>query len=155
MACGAAGRYLNGVSAVTGPRPLAKEPRAMLPTRTRNRLWGTLALAVCALLVGAPAARTEDPKVTEGGDSVKGDVKDVMDLKVTPVKLRANVLGCLFWADRDGTGFWTLDPVGTLRLISFPDLKETRKIEIDKKCSWAAPSAEGLVVSVTETQEVW
>lgn len=96
-----------------------------------------------------------DITVSTPKESVKGDTKEVLDLKVTPIKLRANTLGCMFWADVKGTAFYALDPVGTIRKISFPDLQVTQKIELDKKCSWLSPSAEGLVVSVAELQEVW
>src|SRR5207249_4841458 len=57
--------------------------------------------------------------------------------------------------DDKGTAFWALDPVGTIRRIAFPDLEVTHAIELEKKCSWLSPSAEGLVVSVTESKEVW
>jgi hypothetical protein len=84
-----------------------------------------------------------------------GDTRAEQDLKVTPVKLPATTLGCMFWADAKGTAFYALDPAGTIRKISFPDLKETQKIELGKACSWLAPSAEGLVVSVAAPPEVW
>ena len=88
-------------------------------------------------------------------ESMKGDSKIVDGLKVTPVKIRANVLDCMFWADANGTAFWAFDGSGTIFRISFPDLVVTQKIELNKKCSWLAPSAEGLIVSVEETQELW
>jgi hypothetical protein len=123
-------------------------------SRPVRPIQAALVLALLALTTRAAGAG-DAPQVTSSGESVKGATREVGDLKVTPVKLRANVLGCMFWADKDGTGFWALDPVGACRLISFPDLKEVRKIELDRKCSWLAPSAEGLVASVVETQEVW
>ena len=117
-----------------------------------------LTLAVCAfvhwLTVGSVIA-ADDPKVSTPNDSVKGDTKDVMGLNVTTIKLRANVLGCMFWADKDATAFWALDGAGKIFRISFPEFKVTQKIELGKTCSWLAPSAEGLVVSVSEVKEIW
>jgi hypothetical protein len=123
--------------------------------RTVSKL--VLALAACTLATWAPpgAAAADAPKVATPNESLKGDTKEVMDLQATAIKLRANVLGCMFWADDKGTACWTLDPVGTIRRVSFPDLKLTHTIELGKKCSWLNPSAEGLVVSVAELQEVW
>src|SRR5262245_40913422 len=115
-----------------------------------------VAVAVCALpMWGRARIAADDPKITMPNESVKGDTTEVMGLKVTPVKLRANLLGCMCWADDKGTAFWALDPVGTIQRISFPDLKVTHTIELGKKCSWLSPSAEGLVVSVAEAKEVW
>jgi hypothetical protein len=88
-------------------------------------------------------------------ESVLGETAEVQDAKTTAVKLRANVLGCMCWADDKGSAFWALDPVGAIRRITFPDLQVTHLIELDKKCSWLSPSAAGLVVSVVETEEVW
>src|SRR5262249_11691850 len=134
-----------------------KEPFAVMPTSARRLPQLLLPLAVCTLAAWTPppVAAADEPKVTTPNASVKGDTKDVISLKATPTKLRAYVLGCMCWADDKGTAFWTLDPVGTIRRLSFPDLKETHNIELGKKCSWLNPSAEGLVVSVSEAQEVW
>jgi hypothetical protein len=134
-----------------------KEPSAVKPTSGRRLPQLLWLLAVCTLATWTPppVAGADEPRVTTPNASVKGDTKEVMGLQVTPVKLRANVLGCMCWADDKGTAFWALDPVGTIRRLSFPDLKETHTIELGKKCSWLNPSAEGLVVSVSELQEVW
>jgi hypothetical protein len=114
-------------------------------------------LAACALAAWGPAAAAaaDNPKVTTPNESAKGSSQEVMDLKVTPIKVRANVLGCMCWADDKGTAVWMLDPAGTVRRASFPDLKVTHTAELGRKCSWLNPSAEGLVVSVAELQEVW
>ena len=127
-----------------------------LPT-VRNACTRALALATCALAAWAPAAvaAAADPKVSTPDRSVKGDPQEVMDLRVTPVKVRANITGCMFWGDDQGKACWMLDPAGTIRRVSFPDLKESHTVELGKKCSWLSPSAEGLVVSVAELQEVW
>lgn len=114
-------------------------------------LWSMAGLLAWAALSGPVQA--DDPKVSKSGDTLKGDTKKVGDLAVTPVK--TGPLPCVFWADAKGTAFYTIDSGGTIRRISFPDLKETVQAELQSRCSWLAPSAEGLVVSVTESQEVW
>ena len=102
-----------------------------------------------------PGVLPPPPKVSTSNDSVKGDAKDVMGAVTTPVKIRANILDCMFWADNAGTALWAIDGGGTIFRISFPDLKVTQKIELGRKCCWLAPSAEGLIVSVEETEELW
>jgi uncharacterized protein (TIGR03066 family) len=102
-----------------------------------------------------PPAPKKVATVTASGAALKGDTKNVIDLKVTSVNLKADTLGCMFWADAKGTAFFTLEPTGTIRRISFPDLKEVEKVEFQKKCSWLSPSAEGLLLSLPELQEVW
>ena len=102
-----------------------------------------------------PGVLPPPPKVSTPNDSVKGDAKAVDDLKVTSVKIRANVLDCMFWADANGTAFWAIDGSGTIFRVSFPDLVVTQKIELGRRCCWLAASAEGLIVSVEETEELW
>jgi hypothetical protein len=109
-----------------------------------------LSTLILAALLGWQTVGAADPQ----DESYKGATTDVMDLKVTAVKLRANTAPCMFWADDKGTAFYTLDPVGTIRKISFPDLGESQKIELNKKCLWLAPSAQGLVVTMAD-QAVW
>jgi hypothetical protein len=122
----------------------------------KGRVVGLIMVTfIAAALLAAPFARSQAPSVSSPMESIKGATKSVNDLTVTTIKFRANVLGCMFWADKDGTAFWALDPAGNLFHVTVSDLQIDRKIEIGKKCSWLAPSVEGLVVSVPETQEVW
>jgi hypothetical protein len=126
-----------------------------ITVRSKSKLlWG---LVAGISILGGPweVATAANPKVTQTNRSLKGDTEEVMDLQATPIKLRANVLGCMCWADDKGTACYMLDPAGTIRRVSFPDLKETDTIELGRKCSWLSPSAKGLVVSVSELQEVW
>jgi hypothetical protein len=134
-----------------------EEFASMFLTSARNAPPMVLALAVWTVAVWGPAqdAVAAEPTVTTPNASAKGDTTEVMGLKATAVKLRANVLGCLCWADEKGTAFWALDPVGIVRRITFPDLEVTHAIELGKTCLWLSPSAEGLVVSVAEGKEVW
>jgi uncharacterized protein (TIGR03066 family) len=97
-----------------------------------------------------------DVKVTASGQSLRGATQDLVDLKVTDVTLPARTtLPCLTWADEQGSAFFALDSAGVLRRVSFPDFKAVQKADLGKKCSWLALSAEGLVVSLPELQEVW
>jgi hypothetical protein len=125
----------------------------MPATSSRN---ASFLLAVCvwaAVGLGRTVA-ADDAKVSTPNESVKGATAEVMGVKTTALTLRANILGCMCWADDKGTAFWALDPAGTVRRISFPDLQVTHVIDIGKKCSWINPSAEGPVVSVADSKEV-
>ncbi len=100
-----------------------------------------------------PVAQADDPQVTKSGESLKGASKKYGDLTVTQIK--AGALPCVFWADAKGSAFYAITPAGAIRRISFPDLKETVQADLQSRCTYLAPSAEGLVVSVSESQEVW
>ena len=125
-----------------------KPPEASAPQPGGTTPGGTPAPA-------QPGVVPPPPKLSAPNESMKGDLKIVDGLKVTPVKIRANVLDCMFWADANGTAFWALDGSGTIFRISFPDLVVRQKIELGRKCCWLAPSAEGLIVTVEETEELW
>jgi hypothetical protein len=96
------------------------------------------------------------PKPTTPGDSLKGDARAVMDVLVTTVKLPVKTMPrCLTWADEKGSAFYTLDEIGELRRLSFPDLKEEWKLDVETRCSWLALSAEGLLLTLANGKEVW
>jgi hypothetical protein len=96
------------------------------------------------------------PKPAATGDSVKGDSKDLMGLKVTDIKLPSKTtLPCLTWANAKGSAFFALDGTGVLRRISFPESAETARIDLGEKCSWLGLSVEGLVLSLPGPGEVW
>jgi uncharacterized protein (TIGR03066 family) len=103
-----------------------------------------------------PSLPRGDIKILAAGESVKGATRDVVDLKVTEVALPArSTLACLAWADDEGSAFFALDSAGIIRRITFPDFKVLQKADLGKKCSWLARSAEGLLVSLPDLQEVW
>jgi hypothetical protein len=96
------------------------------------------------------------PKRTESGDSLKGDVRAVMDVTATTVKLvPQTTLPCLTWADDKGSAFYALDAGGDLRRVSYPDLKEEWKQSLGAACAWLSLSAEGLLVTQRGGAEVW
>jgi hypothetical protein len=95
-------------------------------------------------------------KPTATGDSLKGDAKQVMDVTVTRVKLsETTTLPCVAWADDKGSAFYALDASGTLRRVTFPDLKEEWRQDLKEKCAWLSPSSEGLLVTLADGKEVW
>jgi hypothetical protein len=92
----------------------------------------------------------------ESRQELKGDTVEVDDLKATPLELPAKEMQpCLLWTDKEGSAFLTIDNRGVLRRISFPAFKETQKADFRRKCAWLDRSAEGLVLSVPDPQEVW
>jgi hypothetical protein len=96
------------------------------------------------------------PRPAASGDSLKGDTKDVMDLKVTDITLPAKTtLACLSWVDAKGSAFFALEATGVLRRVSFQEVQETARIDLGEKCAWLALSAEGLVVCLPMLEEVW
>ncbi len=79
-----------------------------------------------------------------------------MDVSVTSVKLPSKtMLPCLTWADDKGSAFYALDDSGTLRRVSFPDLKEEWTQVLGERCAWLSLSAEGLLITPAGGKEVW
>ncbi len=103
--------------------------------------------------------RPPDPKDPTGkttGDSHVGEVKTIGELSVIELKLPTkNVPSCLCWSV-DGKAFFHLEAqTGVVRRLNLSDCKETRKLEIGRKCSWLSISKEGLLVTVADIQEAW
>ncbi len=73
-----------------------------------------------------------------------------MDLKLDV----RSALRSLCWL-ADGKTFYFLDGKGTLRKIGLLDLTEELRLDTGLKCGWVSVSAEGVVLTVTERQEVW
>jgi hypothetical protein len=62
---------------------------------------------------------------------------------------------CLCWSS-DAKSFFALDNgANVVRRYSFPDLREEAKLAIGKECSWLCPCRDGILVTVTESQEAW
>jgi hypothetical protein len=111
-------------------------------------------LAACLAALSATAAPTPE------GRDTSVDLKDtsgqVDDLTVTPLKLSAKELvPTLVWGDAKGTVLFALEAGGVVRRISVPEFKETRRLDVERKCSSLAVCAEGLLVTVSDAQEVW
>lgn len=111
------------------------------------------------------SARPAEPGAKPVNPLPSGDTK-VGDLTVNSVELAPShkpglgqnysvPVPCLTWA-ADGKGFYAVDHVAnTVRLLSFPGLKEEAKLEVGKECSWLSPSKEGVVLTVAGEQEGW
>jgi hypothetical protein len=104
-----------------------------------------------------PVVKLPEEKAPQPGKGVlAGAVRVVGGLQVTELTLPGKGLArCLCWAP-DGKAFYTLhqDP-GVLRRVRYPDFTEEQTLEIGAAATWLAPSADGLVLSVTGRQEVW
>ena len=83
----------------------------------------------------------------------------VDDLKVTQAKLSSPfklVLPCLLWANAAGSAFFTLEPdTGFLCRVSFPDLQVAKHADLKSKFTWMSLSAEGLVLTETDSGMIW
>ena len=90
----------------------------------------SILLVTFVLTAWARNVAAEQPEVSTPNESVKGQPAKVEGLAVTPVKITANVLGCMFWADKEGTAFWAVDGSGVIYNVSFPDLTITQKIDL-------------------------
>jgi hypothetical protein len=77
------------------------------------------------------------------------------DLTVRPLILGVGQgPACLCWS-KDGRAFYHLDGTGTVRRISFPEFKEEAALPTAKKCGWLSTSAQGVVLTVNDAQEMW
>jgi hypothetical protein len=98
-------------------------------------------------------AQVADPKATR--ESLLGRVRTVGDLAVTELTLNSSaIIGCLRWA-KDGTSFYCLESNGLLRRIALDGFKELKQLDLQRKAGWLDVSAEGLVVTLPDQQEVW
>jgi hypothetical protein len=108
----------------------------------------TLLIALLLLVRATPAPAA--------GESLKGDPLTVDDATAYPIELDAKLLlPCLTWADLQGNAFYACDGNGVLRLISFPDFKEVKKKDFERKVAWIALTGEGLMLSMPDPQEAW
>lgn len=110
-----------------------------------------LMLTICAM-AGAIASSTQaDEK------SLKGPTIRVDDLKVTELKIPGKAtLPCMLWVDNDGSAFLALEGgTGILRRISFPDCKVTKQRDFERKFAWMSLSEYGVLLSETDTEEIW
>jgi hypothetical protein len=139
------GGFGNGSPAVwfepcllTDPAAARREP-PLLPLRTDVRVKGG-----------------DVPVPVDAHTPLAGKEERLGDAVVTRLKLPAHDLpGCLCWS-ADGNSFYYLNAAtGTLGQVALAKLEEVRRLEIDRKCSWLSVSAEGLVVTVADRQEVW
>ena len=78
------------------------------------------------------------------------------DLKITPLGVDAKgLLPCMMWTDNTGSAFLALDRnQGALHRFSGPDYKTKQTINLNAQPAWLAPSAEGLVLTVADREEI-
>ena len=87
---------------------------------------------------------------------LSGGPERLGDAVVTRVRLPApEVTPCLCWAAAGRSFYYLNGGTGTVGRVTFPGLEEVRRLEIDRKCSWLSVSAEGLLVTVADRQEIW
>ena len=105
---------------------------------------------------GARAAAAAPPAPRAVRTPLKGEQRRVDDLDVMTLRAgAAGVLPCLCWS-ADGRSFFYLDgPAGALGRVSLDAPEEVRRLEVGARCSWLSESAEGLLVTVAEREQVW
>jgi hypothetical protein len=96
------------------------------------------------------------PAPKPGGDIGAAAAAEVVgDLKVTPLTLGTGQgPACLCWAT-DARAFYHLDGQGNVRRVGYPTFREEASLPTGKKCAWLSVSALGVVLTVTDAQEMW
>jgi hypothetical protein len=106
-----------------------------------------------ATAASLPPGKAPEPRASSG--SLEGLSRAVGDLKVREVSADVQKApACLCWS-ADAKAFYLLDGRGVLRRIAWPALKEERRLETGHSCSWLSLSAEGLLLTVADLQQVW
>ncbi|MBI2901238.1 MAG: trypsin-like peptidase domain-containing protein [Planctomycetes bacterium] len=94
-------------------------------------------------------------KPVETGELLAGEKKTVVDATATRIKLDGKtVIPNLRWSG-DGKFVFVLEQNGVVRKIAVPEFKEERQFRIGRRCGWIDRSKEGLLVLVTDLQELW
>jgi WD40 repeat protein len=111
--------------------------------------------AAIAILCLAGTTLAADPKPKAGTFDLRGDGAAVQDLQLIEVKVEGRDVRGMCWADTDGKAFLVVDDSGACRRIEFPSLKETVRLDLDKKLTGLALSSEGAVVTAGPTNEAF
>ncbi|HEV3438945.1 MAG TPA: hypothetical protein VG122_16380 [Gemmata sp.] len=123
----------------------------MFEISTGWRNYGLLVLTSCVLVgISLKPARADDK-------ALKGATFKVDDLKVTELKVSGKAtLPCMLWVDPEGSAFLTLEGgTGILRRISYPDCNITKLKDFERKFAWISLSEYGVLLSETDTEEIW
>jgi hypothetical protein len=123
-----------------------------------TRLPHAARLPWTAILAGtlAAAAGGQDPAPKEVNQNLKGETVKVGDLSVTDLKVPAdNLVPRVLWADPAGKAVILVEKSGLVRRVSVPVFEESLRVDLQRKCSGAALSAEGLVLALPNDQQVW
>lgn len=84
-----------------------------------------------------------------------GPSRLVQDASVRTISLQGrDYVSRALWST-DGRFAYLLERNGTVRLMSVPELKQSRRLTIGRLCEALALSQEGLVVHVKEPSEIW
>ncbi len=94
---------------------------------------------------------------TATAQTFKGATSKADDLKVTDLKMPGQaILPCMLWVDEAGSAFLALEGgTGVVRRISFPDFKVTKQKDFERKFTWMSLSAEGALLSESDSEEIW
>ena len=65
-------------------------------------------------------------------------------------------LPCMLWADAKGSAFLMLEAgAGVVRRVSFPEMKVTKQQDFDRPFGWMSLSAQGLVFTSANENQIW
>jgi hypothetical protein len=104
----------------------------------------------------SPSRRPEGGVRAEASEeSFLGAKRDVGDAAVTELTLNAReILPCMAWAP-DGRSFYALERGGVLHRIALDGLRGQARLDVGHHCAWLSLSKEGLLLTVSDSQEVW
>jgi sugar lactone lactonase YvrE len=94
-----------------------------------------------------------EPKTT--GAALGGNKTQVVDLSITELQVKAPKAPRAMCLSADGKSFYFAEETGLVRRISFDGLKEEVQVDVERNVGWMSVSAEGLVVTLPDVQEVW
>jgi hypothetical protein len=123
---------------------------------------GKFVLIIRDLDMGTPvaakalAAVGKLPEPTEPKTPLKPQVDKVRNLQITTLLTSdAAFIGDMCWS-ADGKAFFTLDETGTLRRVALSNPPtEEKRLELGRPATSLAMSKEGLLVALTQLEEVW
>ncbi|HEY1379944.1 MAG TPA: serine protease [Gemmataceae bacterium] len=103
----------------------------------------------------ATAKAPADPDAAKpAAPIVATPAKAIGDLAVKEVSIGSGAApACLCWS-ADGRSFYHLDGSGVVRRIEYGTFTEQASCDTGRKCSWLSLSAEGVVVTVPDDQEL-
>lgn len=97
----------------------------------------------------------ELPTSTAPRQSIRGVQTQDKGLRITVLNLKAEeIVGDLVWTPK-GDAFFALTSNGVLSRIAAKDFSEQKRLDMGRRCSFLALSAEGLLAAMADLQEVW
>ena len=102
-----------------------------------------------------PLAPLDLPASSSPHRSLLGARKASAGMLVTTINLPAEeIVEDIVWSPA-GDRFFALNADGVLSKVTADDFVEERRIDLGRRCGFMAPSADGLLVAMTDLQEVW